>query len=123
MQTGSFRFIQLHEEYTMNEQTTKAMLAAAETVVAQAKKAEKEYDKGAAEIKRMTASAIQLGRGTAVDKAARITAKAREISDTLYASLQALVSILDTECRPLLALDPDLLAIRKIATRILFVPN
>ena len=97
-----------------NEQATETMLQAVEVVKESAKKAEKEYDRGASEIKRMASRQIQLGVGTAVGKVSDIASKTRRVNDAYYASLQSLVKMLDDGCRPLLSLDPDPSAIRQV---------
>lgn len=98
----------------MDTQEASAIDQAIEVVTASAKKAGREYDRRASEIKRLSSKQIQLGVGTAVGKVSDIAEKVRKANDEYYTTLQTLVKVLDDQCRPLLALDSDPLAIRRV---------
>lgn len=97
-----------------NKETTEMMLQAVESAGKTAKSADAEYERGARKIQSMASQQIQLGVGTAVSKASRIADLVRKTNDDLYATLQMLVGLIDSQCRPLLDQDPDPSAIRRV---------
>lgn len=91
------------------------MLNAVEMVKGKAQRAEKEFDRRAMTLQEKTNKVINLFGSNAGTQVAAIARESRTICDTLYASYQALVKVLDDECRPLLAQDPDFEAVRAVA--------
>lgn len=98
----------------MNNYASERMLQAVTSVKESAAKAEREYDFGAEKIQRKASSNINLFGGSAVNQVADIVSESRKICDSLYASYQMLVKMLDEQCRPLLDQEPELSAVRAV---------
>ena len=94
------------------------MLEAVANAKKQAKSAEDKFDFAAEMINIKSGSSIDLFGGRAVSQVADIAAMTREACDELYATYQMLVAKLDMECRPLLALNPDVNAVCEVAETI-----
>ncbi len=96
---------------TMNEQTSKRMKEMVSNIRSRAKRAEREFDRTADEIQRMASRSIDLFGGSATSQVADIAVKSKMACDRLYVEYQALITLLDEECRPLLSQDPSLEAV------------
>ena len=80
-----------------------------------AKRAEREYDDAEVRIQRKSSQNIDLFGGSASRQVADIAAMCRKACENLYASYQMNVTMLDRNCRPLLAQDPDAEAVKAVA--------
>lgn len=98
----------------MKNFVTEQMLEAVEKTKKSAKIAEEEMEERKREIDNMTRSRINLNEGTAVSQVADITSSLRKAMDTFYASFQTLVTVLDSQCRPLLEQEPEIPAVRAV---------
>lgn len=76
--------------------------------------AEREYDRKADQLQAKAGQSIDLFGGSAVSQVADIASTARKICDELYATYQTLIRMLDEECRPLLAQQPDYYAVKQV---------
>ena len=72
----------------------------------QVSSAESTYDSRASYIEIRSSSTIDLFGSDAVSRVAEIAKLTREASDDLYTTYQALVKLLDEQCRPLLDAGP-----------------
>lgn len=98
----------------MSNPASEKMLQVVKTVKENAARAEREYDLGASMLQSKASGSIDLFGGSAVSQVADIAADARKLCDSLYASYQMLVKMLDEECRPLLEQQPELSAVRAV---------
>lgn len=98
----------------MDNYASETMIQAVAMAKESAKRAENEYDRGAAEIKRMASKSIDLFGGNAISSVTEIAVKTRKVNDAYYAAYQTLVKMLDDQCRPLLSQNPDPTAIRQV---------
>lgn len=79
-----------------------------------AEKAELDFEYASQVLQIKAGRSIDLFGGNAVGRVADIASESRKICDTLYATYQTLVTMLDSECRPLLDQNPDYLAVRDL---------
>ncbi len=79
-----------------------------------AKLAEAEFDRASGDIQIMASRSIDLLGGTALGEVTDIATKAKMACDKLYAECQALIMLLDGECRPLLQDDPSAEAVGEV---------
>jgi len=98
----------------MDNQATQTMLQAVEAAKASARKAESTYSAGVSKINRLASQQIRLGVGTAVSQVSDIASTVRRVNDDYFAAFQTLVAMLDSQCRPLLAYNPEVFAIREV---------
>jgi len=98
----------------MSNIATEQMLLAVQTTKESAKAAETEYDRRADALQEKAGRNINLFGGTAVSQVADLASDSRKICDTLYASYQMLVKMLDSQCRPLLDQEPEFPAVRAV---------
>lgn len=98
----------------MSNIATEQMLAAVRSTKESAKRAEQEYDRRADRLQEKASQNINLFGGSAVSQVADIAQESRSICDTLYATYQTLVRMLDSQCRPLLDQNPDYTAVRAV---------
>lgn len=93
---------------------TEKMLQAVRSAKSSASRAEGEYDRGESMLQIKASRSIDLFGGDAVSRVADIAADARKLCDSLYASYQSLVGMLDSQCRPLLDQEPELHAVKEV---------
>ena len=98
----------------MSNPASEKLLQAVTIAKERASKAEREYDRGADRIQMMASRSIDLFGGSAVSQVADIASESRKICDSLYASYQMLIKMLDEQCRPLLDQEPDYHAVREV---------
>lgn len=98
----------------MSNAATEQMLLAVQNVKDSADRAEQEYDRKADQLQMKAGQGIDLFGGNAVSQVADIASTSRKICDELYAAYQMLIKVLDEECRPLLAQQPDYRAVRDV---------
>jgi len=80
----------------------------------QAEQAKQNFYSGSSALQYRSNQSIDLFGGQAPSQISGIVVESRRLSDTLYATYQALIIALDEECRPLLAQNPDLQAVREV---------
>ena len=98
----------------MSNAATEQMLLAVRNTKDSADRAEQEYDRKADQLQIKAGQGIDLFGGNAVSQVADIASTSRKICDELYAAYQMLIRVLDEECRPLLAQQPDYRAVRDV---------
>lgn len=98
----------------MEASASEKMLQAVKNAKENAARAEQDYDFGASLLQSKAGGSINLFGGSAVQQVADIAADARKLCDSLYASYQTLVKMLDEECRPLLQQQPEISAVRAV---------
>lgn len=98
-----------------NQLVTEKMQMMLETVKEQAKKAEKEYDERERVIQRKSSSSINLYGYDTTNRVVELASLAREACDSLYATYQMLIKMLDEQCRPLLEEEPDVIIVGEIS--------
>lgn len=98
-----------------NQIVTEKMQMMLETVKEQAKKAEKEYDERERVIQRKSSSSINLYGYDTTNRVVELASLAREACDSLYATYQMLIKMLDEQCRPLLEEEPDVIIVGEIS--------
>lgn len=80
--------------------------------------AEREFDRRADALERKTRQSMDIFGDDTLSRVADIAAESRKICDSLYAAYQTLVVMLDEQCRPLLAENPDYIAVREVSRTI-----
>lgn len=90
------------------------MLEAVANAKKQAKSAEHQFDFAAEMVNIKSSSSIDLFGGRAVSQVADIASSVRKACDELYASYQALVLMLDQQCRPFLSQNPSTRAVKEV---------
>ena len=98
----------------MSKAATEQMLLLVRNTKESADRAEQEYDRKADQLQMKAGQGIDLFGGNAVSQVADIASTSRKICDELYAAYQMLIRVLDEECRPLLAQQPDYRAVRDV---------
>lgn len=98
----------------MSNAATEQMLLLVRNTKESADRAEQEYDRKADQLQMKAGQGIDLFGGSAVSQVADIASTSRKICDELYAAYQMLIKVLDEECRPLLAQQPDYRAVRDV---------
>ena len=98
----------------MSNAATEQMLLLVRNTKESADRAEQEYDRKADQLQMKAGQGIDLFGGNAVSQVADIASTSRKICDELYAAYQMLIRVLDEECRPLLAQQPDYRAVRDV---------
>lgn len=98
----------------MSNTATEQILLSVRNTKASADSAEREYDRKADQLQMKAGRGIDLFDGGAVSQVADIASTARKICDELYAAYQMLIKVLDEDCRPLLAQQPEYRAVRAV---------
>ncbi len=98
----------------MNIQASLRIKETVSSARARARRAEAEFDRASSEIQTMVSRPIDLLGGTALGEVTDIATKAKMACDKLYAECQALIMLLDGECRPLLADAPSAEAVGEV---------
>ena len=98
----------------MSNAATEQMLLLVRNTKESADRAEREYDRKADQLQMKAGQGIDLFGGSAVSQVADIASTSRKICDELYAAYQTLIRVLDEECRPLLAQQPDYRAVQNV---------
>lgn len=102
----------------MSNTVTEQMLLLVQNIKESADRAEQEYDQKVNQLQMKASQGIDLFGGSAVSQMADIASTSRKICDELYSAYQMLVRVLDEECRPLLAQQPDYRAVRDVCNLI-----
>jgi hypothetical protein len=98
----------------MSTTATEQMLLLVRNTKESADRAEQEYDRKADQLQMKAGQGIDLFGGNAVSQVADIASTSRKICDELYAAYQMLIRVLDEDCRPLLAQQPDYRAVKAV---------
>ena len=98
----------------MSNAATEQMLLFVQKTKESADRAEQEYDRKADQLQMKAGRGIDLFGGNAVSQVADIASTSRKICDELYAAYQMLIKMLDEDCRPLLAQQPEYRAVRAV---------
>lgn len=98
----------------MSNYATEQMLLSIKKAKDKAERAENEYDREVDQLQLKTEQSIDLFGGKAVSQVTDIVVASRKICDELYATYQMLIKILDEECRPLLAQEPEYRVVREV---------
>lgn len=98
----------------MSNPATESMLQAVRMAKESASRAEREYDRGASMLQMRASRSVNLFGGSAVNHVADLASESKKICDSLYATYQTLVKMVDDQCRPLLDQGAEYIAAREV---------
>lgn len=92
----------------MNNNVNEKLMQVVQNIEESARRAEEEYERKANALQEKTREKIDLFGNTATSQVIDIVSESRKICDTLYATYQMLIGMLDAQCRPLLEENPGI---------------
>ena len=98
----------------MENQVSTMLIQAVAEAKKSVKHAEYEFERGQRKIKGLASNRINLFGSSAVGTVTEIAAEIRKTNDAYYAACQVQVQLLDAQCRPLLAQNPDFTSVREV---------